>query len=211
MVSPSYIISQNLLLVVYCSEIFLLFTRSIGQILIQCSIRKGIKSMPADTKKLAILNLNSLIFPRREFRGPQPFRNSRSYLTAQHAATTKNQGINNTISDGIPSSKIILDWKLLYNLYKTTMLTCVIAADKSLMVISKLSQTRLIEHPASVGHKMLTLPSLYNLEIITYVCSCSDYFEIFIDSHNSNTGQNNLFSYLLHTTSAFARSPYIWA
>lgn len=64
------------------------------------------------------------------------------------------------------------------------MLTCVIVADKSLMVISKLSQTRLIKHPASVGHKMLTLPSLYNLEIITYVRSCSDYFEIFIDSHN---------------------------
>lgn len=75
------------------------------------------------------------------------------------------------------------------------------------MVTSKPSQTRLIEHPAFVGHKMLTLPSLYILEIITYVRSCSDYFEIFIDSHNYNTGQNNLFSYLLHTTSAFARSP----
>lgn len=76
------------------------------------------------------------------------------------------------------------------------------------MVISKPSQTQLIEHPAFVAHKMLTLPSLYILEIITYVRSCSDYFEIFIDSHNYNTGQNNLFSYnLLHTTSAFARSP----
>lgn len=85
------------------------------------------------------------------------------------------------------------------------MLTYVIAADKSLMEISKLSQTWLIEHPAFVGHKLLTLPSLYILEIITYVHSCSDYFEIFIDSHSSNTGQNNLFSYLLHTTSA--RSP----
>lgn len=78
------------------------------------------------------------------------------------------------------------------------MLTCVIAADESLMVISKLSQTRLIEHPAFLGHKMLTLPSLYILEIITYVRSCIDYFEIFIDSHNYNTGQNNLFGYLLH-------------
>lgn len=37
---------------------------------------------------------------------------------------------------------------------------------------------------------MLTLPSLYILEIITYVRSCSDYFENFIVSHNYNTGQN---------------------
>lgn len=68
--------------------------------------------------------------------------------------------------------------------------------------------TRASCKPLFVDHKVLTLPCVNILQLLTYAHSRIYHFEHFLNWHNYNTRHNNIISNSIHKPSAFEISPF---